>query len=269
AYANRQVALSQLLSAMLMAQFAGLVGTGLIASWFGWRIAIATATGVSALALIVTVFGLRPRKVVQRPPFRVATLRESYADVFANPRAVVCYTAVFVEGLAIFGLLPHVATMLEARGAGGIAEAGLVLACMGIGGLIFTLGVRRLLAQLGGMFNLMRVGGIVAALGFAGIAMQASWPFEAGAFLLVGLGFYAVHNSLQTLATELAPEHRGSSVALHAFFFFLGHAAGPPIYSLSFAAIGQAQTLLLVALTVFVGGFVLAAALKARSASAE
>ncbi len=264
-YANRQVALSQLLSAMLASQLVSLIGTGLIASWFGWRYAVGSAAAMAIIAFLVTTFAIRPRKVA-RPPFRISTLGESWRDVFANNRAVVCYAAVFVEGVAIFGLLPFIAAMIEARGAGSIAEAGMVLACMGIGGLIFTIAVRRLLDRLGGMLNLIRLGGIIAAIGFVGISLQGSWPFEAVAFLFVGLGFYSVHNSLQTLATELAPEHRGSAVALHAFFFFLGHAAGPPLYTVGFAWFGAPATVLAFAVVLAVGGFVLSAALKGRGA---
>ena len=262
-YANRQIALSQLLSAMLVSQLVSLIGTGFIAAWLGWRVAVGLSVAVTVAALVIAMVGLRPRKV-ERPPFRFATVRESNADVLANPRAVVCYTAVTIEGIVIFGLLPYVAALLEQRGAGTIAEAGIVLAFMGVGGLLFTVTVRRLLKHLGGMLNLIRLGGVIGSLGYCGIAMQGSWPFEAGAFLLVGLGFYSVHNSLQTLATELAPDHRGSAVALHAFFFFLGHAAGPPIYSLAFSAIGVSATIFTAAAICAVGGFVLAAALNAR-----
>ena len=63
------------------------------------------------------------------------------------------------------------------------------------------------------------------------------------AFVLVGVGFYMIHNSLQTQATELAPGNRGSAVAAHAFFFFLGQAAGPVVYGHSFAAIGPGDTI--------------------------
>lgn len=264
AYENRQVALSQLLSAMLASQLVSLIGTGFIASWLGWRFAVGSAALVATLACVVTIFAIRPRQV-ERPPFRFTTMLESYADVFANPRAIVCYAAVFVEGIAIFGLLPYISSMIEARGAGGIAEAGIVLACMGIGGLIFTLLVRGLLPRIGGMLNLIRIGGFIAAIGFVGIALEGSWQFEAIAFLFVGLGFYSVHNSLQTLATELAPHHRGSAVALHAFFFFLGHAAGPPIYARGFAALGAPTTVLIFSAVIALGGLVLAWALKARA----
>ena len=36
-----------------------------------------------------------------------------------------------------------------------------------------------------------------------------------------------VHNTIQTRVTEVAPEARGSAVALHAFHFYVGQSLGP------------------------------------------
>jgi YNFM family putative membrane transporter len=41
-----------------------------------------------------------------------------------------------------------------------------------------------------------------------------------------GLGFYMLHNTLQTNATQMAPEMRGLAVAAFASCFFLGQALG-------------------------------------------
>ena len=46
------------------------------------------------------------------------------------------------------------------------------------------------------------------------------------AMVVLGLGFYMLHNSFQTQVTEIAPTARASAVALHAFSFFVGQALG-------------------------------------------
>ncbi|MEO1709884.1 MAG: MFS transporter [Pseudomonadota bacterium] len=261
---ERQIALSHLLSAMLVAQLVSLIGSGWIASLFGWRWAMGAVAIISLIAWTGALIGLAPRRVA-RDSLSFDSLKDSYRDVFANPKAKFCYAAVFAEGMLIFGILPFIATMLEARGAGGIAEAGLVIAGMGIGGLAFTLTLKHTLARLGGMFNVIRLGAVAVGVGFAGVAMQGSWPFEMVAFSALGFGFYAVHNALQTQATELSSEHRGAAVALHAFFFFLGHAAGPPIYSLSFPLLGESGTVLIAGISLCLGALFLAHALETRS----
>ena len=47
---------------------------------------------------------------------------------------------------------------------------------------------------------------------------------------MLGFGYIALHTTLQTRATELAPEARGTAVALFAFFLFLGGALGSAIF---------------------------------------
>ena len=164
------------------------------------------------------------------------------------------------EGICIFGLMPFLAVLLGARCAGGIRDAGFVLAGLGAGGILFTLAVRHMLRALGGQMNLIRAGGACAGLGLASYAAVDTWPSECAAFVVTGLGFYMIHNSLQTQATELAPDARGAAVALHAFFFFFGQACGPVLYQLGFAGFGQLSPLpVLIAATAMAGlGFVVA-----------
>ncbi len=236
--AERQVALSQLLMAMLVGQMIGVIGSGFIGSITGWRWVMVLACVLVVASLVLSVAKLEARSDAIRRPFSVKGMREGYARVFANPRAKVCYAAVFIEGMCIFGLLPYLAVLLESRGAGGIREAGFVLAGMGLGGVLFGVLVKMMLSRLGGQMNLIRAGGVVAGAGLATYPIAQTWPLEAATFVITGLGFYMIHNSLQTQATELAPDARGAAVALHAFFFFLGQACGPILYRLGFDASG-------------------------------
>lgn len=167
-----------------------------------------------------------------------------------------------IEGIVIFGIMPYIAVLLERRDAGGMLEAGLIVAGFGVGGLIYTLTVARVLPRLGSMFNLIRLGGIVLGLGYVGIAAQGSWLLDLAAFLFVGYGFYAVHNSMQTEATEFAPGHRGAAVSLHAFFFFVGQAIGPALYAVILAQFGIAPIALAIAVTFPILAFCLAGVLS-------
>ncbi len=242
--AERQVAIARLILAAVIGQLLSAIGAGFLASLFGWRVVMAVAGSAALVALVASLVALAPRPKVQRQSFTFAGLKSGYAEIFANPRSAICYGAVFIEGLTVHGLSPYVATLLEARGIGGIREAGIVIAGIGLGGIVYSLLVRLLLKRLGGMFNIMRAGGLIAGLGFCIIAVQPSWPAQFGAFSVVGLGFFMIHNVLQTQATELAPTARGLAVALHAFFFFLGQAAGPVFYRLGLDSIGIGATVI-------------------------
>lgn len=262
AIAERQVALSRVLMAALTGQLAGSIGSGLIAAYVGWRVVMALACVTTLLAFAVAIASLRPRTDAQRTSFTLDGLKTGYARVFENPRAAICFAAVFIEGLSILGLMPHVAEMLERAGAGGIREAGFVLAGLGLGGLVFTFTVGPMLRVLRGQMNLIRGGGLLAGLGMLVVAQASSWPVEMAAFCVIGIGFYMLHNSLQTQATELAPSNRGAALALHAFFFFFGQAVGPVAYGFGIEAAGAAPSILAGAVVIAVLGLVVASMLE-------
>ncbi len=262
--AERQVALSRVLTAIIAGQMSGAVGSGLLASAFSWRASMFAGTVLAVLALALTLSQLHARTAAERPPFRASRMFDGYAEVFRNPRTAVCFSAVFVEGIVIFGLFPYVALLLEQRGAGGLREAGFVLSGFAIGGFVYTALVRYMLTKLG-LYNLIRAGAALAGLSFVILAPGWSWPVEQAIMVLTGAGFYMIHNSLQTQATELAPNNRASAVAAHAFFFFLGQAAGPLVYQFGFQHAGAQTTLLAAGLIMSLTGVATAAGLRARS----
>jgi predicted MFS family arabinose efflux permease len=49
---------------------------------------------------------------------------------------------------------------------------------------------------------------------------------------LGGLGFYMLHNTLQTQATQMAPQARGAAVALFASVLFIGQSLGVSVVAL-------------------------------------
>jgi MFS transporter, DHA1 family, inner membrane transport protein len=265
AMSERQLALSRVLTAIIAGQLTGSIGSGFVASFFGWRAAQTAATVLVLVALAVTVWQLRPASRPRRTRPSRKEFVAGYRAVFANPRSVVCFSAVFVEGIVIFGLFPYVAVLLEQRGAGGLKEAGFVLAGFGLGGFIYTALVRLMLGRLG-LYKLIMSGGVVSGVGLALLSFGTSWPAEMAIFMIVGVGFYMIHNSLQTQATELAPLNRGSAVAMHSFFMFLGQAFGPIVYGVGLAGVGTLWTLLFAGAAMGLLGIATAWGLKSRPA---
>ena len=56
--------------------------------------------------------------------------------------------------------------------------------------------------------------------------LNAWWLFIPG-MVLYGMGYFTMHGTLQTRATELSPQARATAVSLFAFTFFLGQGTGP------------------------------------------
>lgn len=266
AMAERQVAISRFLVAVIIGQLAGATGAGLLAETIGWRGVLWLLAGITALVALLVGFGMKPQSIAPGK-VELGTAITRYKALFRDPRARLCFAAVAVEGIAVYGSLPYIADILRDRGAGGVREAGLVVAGIGIGGLLFSAAIRPMLRRLG-MYGMMGWGGLVTALGLAGAAVpgltgEPAWLQEVAAFVVTGFGFYMIHNSLQTQVTELVPEARGSAVALHAFFFFVGHAAGPIVFGLGYTTLGAAATLLAFAAAMAIAGFVVASRLGA------
>jgi predicted MFS family arabinose efflux permease len=90
---------------------------------------------------------------------------------------------------------------------------------------------------------MMAAGGIIAALGLGSVGLEVSWPSQMASMMVLGFGFFLLHNSVQTEVTELAPSARASAFSLHAFSFFLGQALGPILYGLALPAIGPSVSL--------------------------
>jgi MFS family permease len=64
---------------------------------------------------------------------------------------------------------------------------------------------------------------------FVAIGVMPIWQWFVPSVILLGMGYYTMHGTLQTRATELAPEARGTAVSIFAFFFFMGQATGPQL----------------------------------------
>jgi len=154
---------------------------------------------------------------------------------------------VVVEGALVFGLFPYVGQLLIVRAGSSVgtapAQAGIVLGAFGIGGLVYALGVRRIIAWLG-VKRMCRAGSLAVALLYAGLAMFPVWWLYALAMVGAGLSYYMLHNSLQTEATEIAPSARGSAVALFACGFFAGQGLGPPLFGAIVQGLGFPAALL-------------------------
>lgn len=241
---RRQLALSRLLVAGLTGSVGGGAMAALLAPHIGWRGVLLVCAAVSVAGWVV----LRERKPTPIGPsvnWGEALVR--YRQILGLPAARLLYRSVFLEGALVFGVFPFLAPVLAARGQGGAAEAGLAIAAFALGGFLFA-GLAGVLLTRLGQGRVVRAGGMVGALALVGIALApAAWVLI-GACLMLGTGFYMMHSAIQTRVTEVAPQARGSAVALHAFSFFLGQSLGPVAMGAGQALLGMETALVLAAL---------------------
>ena len=250
--AQRQVAMGRLLFAIMTGNLLGATCAGVVSDLVGWRGVFFVLSGFGALVLAAAVPGFRGfTEATGR--FDLSTLVPNYRAIFSNPLAKICFGAVFLEAVFMYGVFPHVATMMHDAGETRASIAGIVIAGFGIGGAFYGVLVSRLLALLGET-RMMRIGGAVIGFCLLLIAARAAWPVEFANFALLGFGFYMLHAVIQIYASELAPAARGSAMALHSFFFFLGQAVGPVVYGAGLATIGITPVLLVGAVILVIVG---------------
>jgi len=239
--ADRQVAMGRLLFAIMTGNLLGATLAGVVSDLVGWRGVFFAIGGFGAVALAAAVPGFRKFTEATRR-FDLSTLVPNYLAIFRNPLAKICFGAVFLEAVFMYGCFPYIATMLQQAGETRASIAGVVIAGFGIGGAFYGVTVSRLLPWLGET-RMMRIGGLALGFCMVVIAARAPWPVEFANFALLGFGFYMLHAVIQIYASELAPAARGSAMALHSFFFFLGQAAGPVVYGAGLTTIGLSPVL--------------------------
>jgi predicted MFS family arabinose efflux permease len=250
AIGERQVAIGRLLAAAMVGNLLGASLSGVIGDVLGWR-GVFVGMGVFALlATVAGVVGFRGTGREQPARLDLAMIPANYRTVFANPKAKICYAAVFLEGVFVFGLFPYVAVLLREAGETRASIAGLVIAGFGVGGLCYSGAVSLLIARLGER-RMMVLGGALVAGALAFVALDLAWPFQVTAFLVLGFGFFTLHGCIQLYATELAPTARASAMSLHSSSFFFGQAVGPLYYGLAMAQNQATASILLGGLAVF------------------
>src|SRR5215216_1342792 len=191
-----------------------------------------------------------------------------YSLVLASRWARIVIGAVAVETALTFGAFAYVGADLHLRFGLSFSLVGLVVGAFGVGGLIYALTVHQLVPRLG-QTGLALYGSMILALAFLTLALApAAWIAPLGV-ALIGLGFYMLHNTLQTNATQMTPQARGTAVALFSAAVYFGQTAGVALAAPMVDRMGAPPVFIAVALLLPVLGMWFAAALKRRMASGE
>ena len=261
--AERQVGIARWLAIVIAGNLLGSAFAGGLADLFGWR-AVFLGVGLAAVAALINA-RINLWHVPQAPPGRLnlASIPSRYLAILANPRAKFCYLAVFLEGTAIFGLFSFVALLLVAAGEPRAAIAGLVIGGFSAGGIVYTMAVTPLTRRWQPR-QLMLGGGALCAATFAGLAFDPVWQVQFGLYVAMGIGFYTLHGCIQVESSELSTTARGTAMSMHSLMFFLGHAAGPVLYSIGFAWLGSGTSVLLGGVVVMLTALMCAHYLRRR-----
>jgi len=240
---------------------------GVLAVFINWRAIFFIALLLALVAAILATWKIRePALSGQR--MRWADFISGYRTIFSNPRARICYGAVLIEGVALYGALPWISPLLESRGRGGTWEAGMIVMAFAIGAFAFTSTVKYWLRVLT-RYQIMTAGGVCLAIGPLGFMADLHWLWSLAFFTVCGLGYMMLHNGVQAEVSSLAPELRGSAFSMHSCSFFIGQALGPMLFAAGAGAFGPQVMLGGFGLTLLILGPATAALFRRAAPSRE
>ncbi len=247
-YEHRQPVLARFLIGQILGVSAGQLLGGLAADYLGWRVPFFMLTvGFAAVSMLLFSMQrqLPPRALQVRGGEGHALQRmfREFREVLRQPWARVITLTVFLEGGLVFGAFAFIATHLHQTHHLSLSAAGTVVMLFGFGGFLFAFGSRQFVSRLGET-GLALWGGIAMFVSMVSVALTPAWWIAVPACFITGLGFYMLHNTLQTNATQMAPERRGAAVSAFASCFFLGQSAGLAAAGASTAIVGTRGVIL-------------------------
>jgi predicted MFS family arabinose efflux permease len=239
-YERRQPVLGRYMSGQIIGQLFGQAAGGVLGDLMGWRNVFFVLATMLAFAAAGLAFEL-----LTNPRTHSARSTEDggrdflvdYAIVLKNPWARTVILAVFIEAAVAWGAFAYVGADLHLRFGLSFAAVGLVVGTFGIGGLIYA-GTVPQLVELLGQAGLARFGGLLIGFAYVLLATEAAWWLAPLAVTAIGLGFYALHNTLQTNATQMTPQARATGVGLFSSAIYLGQTLGVGIAALVFDRFG-------------------------------
>ena len=227
-YEKRQPILGRYLTGQILGQLSGQALGGVLGDLLGWRSVFFVLSAVFALAtagLVAELIGNPRTRTPGHPNETTRGFIADYAAVLSTPFARIVIVAAFIENLFLWGAFAYIGAHLRLRFDLSYTLIGLSVGCFGLGGLIYA-GLVKLFVFRLGQVRLATAGGFVIAAGYIALAAAPQWWLAPLAATAIGLGFYMLHNTLQTNATQMTPQARGTAVAIFSSAIFIGQTVG-------------------------------------------
>jgi len=243
-YEKRQAALGRFIGIVLLGQILGPAFGGALAEFVSWReVFYVLAAVFLGVGIVLFNEDRKARRVAVTSLLQTGVLR-GYSDVLSERWVRTVMLTVFLEGGLFYGAFAYGGAYLKERFDLSYLIIGALLAGFGLGGVIYSLLVRWLLARLGEK-GFVLAGGLILFACFLALPLLPAWQATVPIFIACGFGFYMFHNTLQTKATEMAPQARGTAIAVFAFSLFMGQAGGVAAYGLLISAVGYQWSFML------------------------
>ena len=209
----------------------GQLAGGLLTDALGWRAPFVFMTVLFGVVGGLLYAELRRQRAM---PAKVeahheAAVRHGFIKqtllIIIGPWSRVILLIAVVEGAAGFGVLAMWASHLHRSLGLSLSLAGAIVALFGLGGMLYMVIGRHLIRRFRQQAMVLS-GGAIVGVGALVLAVTPHWLPAIPASLFAGFGFFMFHNSIQTNAAQMAPNARGTAVALFSSSMFLGQSIG-------------------------------------------
>lgn len=244
---ERQPVLARFVSGTIIGQSIGPFVGGALTDLFGWRATFWFLAAVFALVSFTLFASTRSRWAgsgKKSPGALFSPVR--HLSIIRRRHAKRVLAVVFLELFFLYACFSFLGVMLREKFDLSFTLVGTVLAGFGMGGLVYILFVRIILAHLG-QRGCVSVGGVVSGLALAGAAVAPWWPLVMLCTMVLGFAFYMMHNTVQTKGTEMAPDMRTTGVALFSMCWAGGQATGVAVMGAAIGIVGYVPLVLLFA----------------------
>ena len=247
-YQNRQAVLARFASGTILGVVFGQAIGGILGELVGWRGTLAVVGLAHILAALLLALDMKRLKMTN-PPLAAPNLPNAVraaSRLLAGGWSRILLGTALVEGALMFGTFAYLPAHLHHQFGIGSGLAGALTAAFGIGALAYSWSAGWLVPRYG-QIRLMGVGAVMLACALVVVAISPWLALIPCATAVIGLGFYMVHNTLQTEATQLDPQARGLSVAMFAMMLFTGQSIGVALAGLVIDRWGAAPVFLIAA----------------------
>ncbi len=228
-YNQRQAAIGKFVGAVALGNILSTSLGGIVGDFLNWHL-IFLFYGLISIGVFLLLWRTVSRQPSPTPKANTSgsqwfAFLKPYGSLLFKPATRLIILAVFIEGAFFFGGFTFLGAFLKAQYNLLYVVIGFMLGGFGLGSLIYSRSVKWLVQRFGET-GLIMGGGWLVCLCFFGIALLEYWPLFIPLNILMGLGYYMIHSTLQTKATEMSPGARGTAVSLFAFSLFLGQGIG-------------------------------------------
>ncbi|MDO9358860.1 MAG: MFS transporter [Polaromonas sp.] len=270
AYELRQEMLARIGLGTTLGLVSGLLVGGVMTDLLGWRWAFVLMTLLYAVVGVLLYADWRrqlaaPQPVAAAPPGPRASYMRQAWGILTGRWSRIVLLVIMIEGAAGFGVLAIWASHLHKVLGLSLTASGAIVALFGLGGMAYMATARSLIRRWGER-GLALIGGGTAGVGALVLGLSPWWQLAVPASLLSGFGFFMLHNTLQTNATQMAPHARGTAMSMFAAMLFTGQSIGVLVAASLSGRIGSVAVVSLGGVILIALGAAFSAGIRQRDA---